>query len=94
MEETAGIKITYRSMCPIQLGGVSVIVCRHAGFGRILCSVVLLVLTSCDFSFENRQTFDLSKFDPSGTILDIGGGGAGVIGRLADNPVIAVEHQS
>jgi ubiquinone/menaquinone biosynthesis C-methylase UbiE len=54
-------------------------------------AIILAILVSCDFSLESRQTFDLSAFDPSGTILDLGGGGAGVIGRLADNSVIAVD---
>ena len=67
------------------------VVSRRVVFGKFLFSFILLVLISCEFSFENRQTFDLSTFDPSGTILDIGGGGAGVIGRLADRPVIAVD---
>lgn len=42
------------------------------------------------FSFED-QTVKISNFEAQGYILDIGGGGEGVIGRLKSEQVIAVD---
>jgi ubiquinone/menaquinone biosynthesis C-methylase UbiE len=40
---------------------------------------------------EDGQNFDLRDFDATGYILEIGGGGAGVIGRLRGHEVIAID---
>jgi hypothetical protein len=40
-----------------------------------------------------RQLVTLDDFPSSGHILDIGGGGEGVIGRLKGQDVIAIDNQ-
>lgn len=50
-----------------------------------------LIVAACDYSFEDGQSFDLRDFDAPGYILDIGGGGEGVIGRLKGHEVIAID---
>lgn len=41
--------------------------------------------------FINRQKIDLSSVQLSGRILDIGGGGEGIIGRLFEDKVISID---
>jgi ubiquinone/menaquinone biosynthesis C-methylase UbiE len=64
---------------------------RHATLGVLVVTFALFGLPSCDFSLEDWQEFDLTRFDPPGTILDIGGGGEGVIGQLSPERVIAID---
>lgn len=64
---------------------------RHVTLGVLVVTLALFGLPSCDFSLEDRQKFDLTRFDPPGTILDIGGGGEGVIGQLSPERVIAID---
>jgi ubiquinone/menaquinone biosynthesis C-methylase UbiE len=52
---------------------------------------VCVLVSACDYSFEEGQSFDLRAFDATGYILDIGGGGEGVIGRLKGHEVIAID---
>jgi hypothetical protein len=42
------------------------------------------------FHFE-RQQVRIQEFDVSGPILDLGGGGEGIIGRLKGNQVVAID---
>lgn len=56
-----------------------------------MIAAVCLIVAACDYSFEDGQSFDLRGFDAAGYILDLGGGGAGVIGRLKGHQVIAID---
>jgi ubiquinone/menaquinone biosynthesis C-methylase UbiE len=60
-------------------------------FETVSIAAVCLTAAACDYSFEPRQSFDLRDFDAAGYILDLGGGGAGVIGRLKGHQVIAID---
>jgi hypothetical protein len=42
--------------------------------------------------FLESQTVNVKDFDATGFILDIGGGGEGVIGQLKEKQVIAIDR--
>jgi len=63
----------------------------RAALGVLVPALLLLAFPACDFSLESKQEFDLTTFDAPGAILDIGGGGEGVIGQLKPDQVIAID---
>jgi len=59
-------------------------------FTLMLLGLILSVI-SCDFNLKGWRTFVLDDFEARGFILDIGGGGEGVIGRLKGEQVVAID---
>lgn len=59
--------------------------------------VIMMAVTTCISGFPQekgqtrRQTVTVEDFDAEGFILDIGGGGEGVIGQLKGRQVIAID---
>ncbi len=57
----------------------------------LVSTILSLTLVSCSFNIMESQQFVLEDFAAEGYILDIGGGGEGVIGRLKGEQVIAID---
>lgn len=47
--------------------------------------------TKDQFHYVDRLAYEVASFDASGWILDVGGGGEGVIGRMFGSRVVAVD---
>lgn len=57
----------------------------------LLSLAAISVLTSCKMMVVKTQTVEIKDFETNGFILDIGGGGEGVIGQLKTKQVIAID---
>ena len=49
-----------------------------------------LVFMESDYNAET-QTIEVSRIETNGLILDVGGGGEGIIGRLNGKQVVAID---
>ncbi|OFX86025.1 MAG: hypothetical protein A2W99_16535 [Bacteroidetes bacterium GWF2_33_16] len=58
----------------------------------LLVSLISIsIFAACKTAIIKTQTIEIKDFDATGYILDIGGGGEGVIGQLKTNQVIAID---
>jgi ubiquinone/menaquinone biosynthesis C-methylase UbiE len=57
----------------------------------LLSIIAISAFTSCKMKIAKNQTVEIKDFETKGYILDIGGGGEGVIGQLKTNQVIAID---